>query len=58
MLLMADEKTANPGDEKQFLEADAGTRMASNDTAGQSSLQKIFTRTTEILLNWGVETHG
>jgi hypothetical protein len=55
---MADEKTANPGDEKQFLEADAGIQMASNDIAGQSSPQKIFTRTTEILLNWGVETHG
>jgi hypothetical protein len=55
---MADEKVSNLGDEKQLPEADAGTRMASNDTAGQSSMQKIFTRTTEILLNWGVETHG
>jgi hypothetical protein len=55
---MVNEKVSNPGDEKQLLEADAGTRMASNEAAGQSSMQKIFTRSTEILLNWGVETHG
>jgi len=56
---MADEKIPNPGDyEKQSLEADAGSQVANSDTAGQSSLQKIFVRITEILLNWGVETHG